>query len=369
MSILNDAACGLLQTDANGRIHWANELFCTWIGRELAEIVGQRKLQDFFTVGGRIFHQTHWVPLMQMQHSVSEVKFEVMHSDGRTIPMVINGVRRERHGVIVHDLAAFIARDRDKYERELVSTGKKLNEMVTRLTELESAARDRAAFAEQMVAIVSHDLRNPLATIELSALTLLDGIEPSQLPTVHRITRATSRASRLIHDLLDFTQARMGNGLTVKRANLTLHDVLAESVDELRSAYPDRRIEYVSEGSGTCEADADRLSQLVGNLVTNAMTYGNTQTAVTVTSRISNGKCSVAVHNEGVPIAQDLVAQLFQPMARGANGPDESRSVGLGLYIVREIVKAHGGAVTVTSSEHEGTTFTVQFPCIRDNAV
>ncbi|MDQ6611350.1 MAG: PAS domain-containing protein, partial [Gemmatimonadota bacterium] len=231
MAILDSAACGLLQTDADGRIQWANHMFCVWIGREAGDIVGQRKIQEFFTVGGRIFHQTHWVPLLQMQNSVSEVKFDLVHADGHSVPMVFNGVRRVEDGVIVHHLAAFIARDRDKYERELLNTGKRLKELVTRLTELESAARDRAAFAEQMVAIVSHDLRNPLATVELSALALLDDIEATHHPVVHRITRATSRATRLIYDLLDFTQARMGSGLTVTHSLIILHDVIAEGVD------------------------------------------------------------------------------------------------------------------------------------------
>ncbi|MEP6766160.1 MAG: PAS domain-containing sensor histidine kinase [Gemmatimonadaceae bacterium] len=363
MQILDNAACGLLQTDADGKIRWANRLFCAWIGRDATELIGRRKIQDLFTVGGRIFHQTHWQPLMQIQQSVSEVKFDIVHADGHSIPVVVNGIRRVQGNVVVHDLAMFIARDRDKYERELVSTGKRLQELVARSAVLEEASRDRAAFAEQMVGIVSHDLRNPLATVELSAMAVLGSdIDVEHHAALTRITRATARATRLIHALLDFTQARMGKGLSITRIGIALHAVVGESVDELQHAFPGRALRHITEGSGHCQADPDRLTQLIGNLVTNAIAYGEHDTPVTITSRITKDKCIVSVHNSGRVIEAALVAELFQPMARGANSFDGGGSVGLGLYIVREIAKAHGGDVTVSSTSVDGTSFIVEFP-------
>lgn len=363
LGFAEDAPCGLVQTDANGVIRWANTLFCTWIGHDRADIVDRRRIQDFFTVGGRIFHQTHWVPLLQMQHSVSEIKFDLVTAKGETVPMVINVMRLLRNGAIVHNLALFIARDRDKYERELVNAGERLKAVATRSTELEVVAKDRALFAEQMMGIVSHDLRNPLATIELSAmLVAAGGVSADQQAALNRITRATSRASRLIHDLLDFTQARLGKGLGIAPVDIDLHAVMSDSVDELRTAFPGRDIVHHTVGDGKCEADPDRLMQLAGNLVTNAITYGRADSPVTVTSQGDGDECAITVHNTGRPIAPELIPVLFEPLARGASSPDGSRSVGLGLYIVREIARAHGGEVTVVSSEAEGTTFAARFP-------
>lgn len=361
-SVAEHAACGLLQTDASGVIRWVNGLFCSWVGYERAEIVGRRKMQDFLTVGGRIFHQTHWSPLMAMQHSVSEVKFEMVTADRTLIPIVMNGIRRRVDGEIVHDLAVFIARDRDRYERELLLASERLREVVARSAQLEEAARDRAMFAEQMMGIVSHDLRNPLATIDLSAMIISTGeLGAPQQAALARITRATSRSVRLIRDLLDFTQARLGAGLAVAPVPIDLHDTLGDTLDELRSAFPSRELIHWTEGEGSCDADPDRLAQLVSNLVTNAITYGRVDSPVIVTSRIADDECTIAVHNQGRPIDPAIVAVLFEPMARGATNPDGTRSVGLGLYIVREIVKAHRGDVTVTSTAEKGTTFSARF--------
>ncbi|MEO7361790.1 MAG: HAMP domain-containing sensor histidine kinase [Gemmatimonadaceae bacterium] len=360
---MDNAACGLLQTEDDGVIRWVNRLFCEWIGVDETALIGRRKIQELFTIGGRIFHQTHWVPLIRIQQSVSEVKFDVLHADGHTIPMVINGIRRVRGNAVVHDLAVFIARDRDTYERELVNSGKRLKELVARSAELEEAARDRAAFAEQILGIVSHDLRNPLATVELSAMAVLSGsTNPEHRAALMRITRATARATRLIHDLLDFTQARLGKGLSVQRTNVHVHEVIAESIADLRHTYPTRTLIHETQGSGSCDADADRLMQLIGNLVTNAITYGMSGTPVKIVSALTDSHCAISVHNEGNPIREEIVADLFQPMARGENIPSERRSVGLGLYIVREIAKAHGGDVSVVSRTNTGTTFTVEFP-------
>jgi sigma-B regulation protein RsbU (phosphoserine phosphatase) len=101
---------------------------------------------------------------------------------------------------------------------------------------------------------------------------------------------------------------------------------------------------------------------LVGNLVSNAMVYGKPDAAVTVTSRIDAASFSIAVHNEGAPIPNDVQTRIFQPMTRGTSSSSAARSVGLGLFIVREIAKAHGGTASVASSAEAGTTFTALFP-------
>lgn len=358
------AACGLLQTDAHGTIHWANRTFCNWVGRAEAELAGKVKIQDLFTVGGRIFHQTHWVPLMQMQHSVSEVKFDVVHANGAHIPMVLNGIRHLQGDVIVHELAAFVARDRDKYERELVRASKQLRELVAQSTRLEEAAKDRATFAEQMMGIVSHDLRNPLATVEMSAQILAAGaLTSAERDALQRIERATQRASRMIRELLDFTQARLGKGIVVSTTTLDLHGVVAEGVEELAHAFPTRVLRHVRIGPGACVADADRLMQLVGNLVSNALAYGAADTPIVITSQSGEGMCAVSVHNLGQPIAPEYLERIFEPMTRGMHSvAGDERSVGLGLYIVREIAKAHGGRVSVSSEREVGTKFVVEFP-------
>ncbi|MDB5867693.1 MAG: sensory box histidine kinase [Polaromonas sp.] len=377
--LFEHAPCGLLVTSRDGTIRRANATFCDWIGYPAHELVGKRKLQDLLTMGGRIFHQTHWAPLLHMQGSIAEVKLDLVHRQGHSIPMMLNAVRRLNGQHLRHEIAVFVAEDRHQYERELLLARKRAEELVAKeqqtqqsllLTQAElsrqrAVAQDRALFAEQMVGIVSHDLRNPLSAIKMAAYLLERGeITPTQRTVVGRINNSVGRALRLIADLLDFTTARIGQGLSLLRKPIELHQLVSDSVEELAAAFPRHRLQHRSLGAGQCSADADRLVQLIGNLVSNAMAYGAPDRPIVVTSSFVADGFEVSVHNEGNPIAPELLASLFEPMVRGA-GSHASGGVGLGLFIVNEIARAHQGQVLAESSPQAGTTFYARFPAFQ----
>lgn len=357
------APCGLVQTDAQGLVRRANLAFCDWLGYTQAELAGQRRLQDLLTTGCRIFHQTHSLPALQAQGSISEVRVQLVRKNGEQLPMLLNARRYGRAGGAMDEFALFVAQDRDRYEKELVQARTRLEAMVAQANDLQAQARDRAMFAEQMVGIASHDLRNPLMAMLMSAELLgKGGITPDQSDVLARILRAGDRASRLIANLLDLTQARLGSGLSVSPAAIDLHATVAGAVQELSQVFPDRALRHVQQGPGPCLADADRLVQLVGNLVSNAMAYGAPGAPVVVTSAREDTLFSISVHNRGQPIPADIMDGLFDIMVRGSDQVNTGRSVGLGLFIVSEIAKAHGGTVGVTSTLEDGTRFTVVVP-------
>jgi sigma-B regulation protein RsbU (phosphoserine phosphatase) len=371
------AACGLLTTSPAGLILQANRTFCDWIGRSADDLVGRIKLQELFTMGGRIFHQTHWAPLLQLQGSVSEVKLALVHANGESIPIVLNAVRREVDGAVHHDVAVFVAEDRHRYERELILARTRAEELLAKekamQQELAAAlaerdrqkivAQDRALFAEQMMAIVSHDLRNPLSVIRMSGTLIGMGeLSDGQQRALERLSRSTARATRLISDLLDFSQARMGSGLRVDLEPLDLHAAVADAVQDLQLAFDPHKLIHLSVGEGTCLASGDRLTQLIGNLVSNAVAYGVDDRPVTITSRVGHDEFSLMVHNEGPVIPPELLPTLFDAMTRGDAKDHGSHSVGLGLFIVREIARAHGGVMEVRSAAGAGTAFKITFP-------
>ena len=361
--LLDEMPCGLAQTDALGLLRRVNLTFCQWLGYRPEELVGQRRLQDLMTPGCRIFYYTHSLPQLQARESVAEVRVQLLHRDGRQLPMLLNAHRREAQGERVHEFALFIAQDRDRYEKELVQARTRLEATVAQANTLQAQARDRAAFAEQMVGIVSHDLRNPLMAMLMSAELLRRGeITPEQNQVLARMVKTGERAGRMIDNLLDLTQARLGRGLSVSPAPIDLHAVVAETVQELSQAYPGRVLRHVAHGPCSCMADADRLAQLVGNLVSNAMAYGQPDAPVVVTSLREEKFFSIAVHNRGQPIAQEARDGLFALMVRGGDEVNTGRSVGLGLFIVSEIARAHGGTVSVTSTLEHGTVFTAVVP-------
>ena len=363
MVLLDDAPCALAQTTSDGVFLRVNATFCEWLGLGVDELVGKRRMQDLLSVGSKIFHQTHWLPLLQLQGSISEVRLEMLHKDRGVVPLLLNAVRRQQGETIVHNLAAFVARDRDRFELELIASRKHLEAAVADANRLKEEAKEQAVFAEQMVAIVSHDLRNPLSAISMGAAVLSRGEMPTnQVRVLDRISRAAGRANRLITDLLDFTQAKIGGGLSVALRKIELHETVTDVVEELALAYPDRELRYVKSGASNCVADADRLAQLVGNLVSNAMSYGDPGAPVTVSSTVADETFYISVHNTGKIIPLEVLPTLFHLMVRGETAASGSKSVGLGLYIVSEIVKAHGGSVSVSSSLESGTLFTAAFP-------
>lgn len=226
-------------------------------------------------------------------------------------------------------------------------------------------ARTRAEFAEQLIGIVSHDLRNPLNAISLSAAALMrhEELSERQAKGLTRISVSTERATRLIRDLLDFTRARLGGGIPIERRPLDFHAHVRQVVEEVQLTHPEREVKVASSGEGSGEWDGDRLAQVVTNLVNNALAYSPTGTPVHVETRSEDGSVLLSVHNTGKPIPSELLPHLFQPMTRGRHaGGGTSRSVGLGLFIVSSIVRAHGGTLQVRSTEAEGTTFTVRLP-------
>lgn len=244
-----------------------------------------------------------------------------------------------------------------------------------KLAQAQQAARraqrllqQQVQFAEMFVGIASHDLRNPLSVILLNATLLARHAElPAELATcVTRIHANGQRALRLIRDLLDFTQARLGTGLPLNRLTGDLHGVVSDAVDELRSTHPGRPIELRLAGDGIGVWDADRMAQVVSNLVGNALAHGARDQPVTVSLEGARDHVRLAVHNLGEPIPPEQQQELFRPLRRGrpaaGSGAAGEGGIGLGLFIVEQIALAHGGRVAAESSRGAGTTFTVWLP-------
>ena len=223
----------------------------------------------------------------------------------------------------------------------------------------------RTEFEQHLLGIVSHDLRNPLAAIVLSAMSLLQMKEQSPRVTkvARRIHSSAERSARMISDLLDFTQARLGGGIQLERHPSDLYTLVSSTLDEVEVAYPERTLDLTRDGDTRGTWDADRIVQVVTNLVTNALKYSPPDTPVAVRAVGLEGAVELAVHNECPPIPKERLGRLFEPLQRASDQIDrKTRSVGLGLYIVDAIVKAHGGTVGVVSTAEAGTTFTVRLP-------
>ncbi|MCP3136296.1 PAS domain S-box protein [Pyxidicoccus xibeiensis] len=237
---------------------------------------------------------------------------------------------------------------------------------ITERRAAEEEAKRRAEFEKLLIGIVSHDLRNPISAITMAATALLrhERLEERHRKTVGRILSSAERAARMLHDVLDFTQARMGGGIPIQPRPLDLHELTRQVVDEVQLAHPERRVEVACSGDGRGLWDADRLAQVITNLVNNALSYSPEEHPVRVRTHGTREAVALAVHNLGPPIPPELRPRLFEPMKRAEHNKEarDSRGLGLGLFIVKHIVDAHGGVLRVHSTPHEGTTFLVRLP-------
>jgi len=233
-----------------------------------------------------------------------------------------------------------------------------------RLEVLAREAQEAARIREDLVAVVSHDLRNPISAISMSASVMLkrDGLQDWQAKGLSRIYSAADRAIRLIRDLLDSTQARVG-GIQVEPRPLDFHELARHVVEEVQLAHPERHIHFQPAGDAHGAWDADRMAQVITNLVGNAVQHSPADTPVRVHSRGADGEVLLEIHNEGPPIPAEVLPTLFEPFQKGRSTRGSAPgSLGLGLFISRQLVEAHGGAIEVRSEQGAGTTFTVRLP-------
>ena len=169
----------------------------------------------------------------------------------------------------------------------------------------------------------------------------------------------------MVGDLLDFTRSRLGSGIPIVRARMDMAKVARDAVDEMAAAHPESVVAFRAFGDLWGEWDAARISQLLANLLGNAVQHGAAKSTISVTANGETKEVVLRVHNRGPVIPKSDLHGLFSPLKRLKSGdapPRDSNSLGLGLYIVERIVTAHGGTVDVSSSEDAGTTFTVHLP-------
>ncbi|MDB5296257.1 MAG: histidine kinase [Phycisphaerales bacterium] len=242
--------------------------------------------------------------------------------------------------------ADLIARHIDAADRVAATEAALLNE------------REASQLREQFIAVLGHDLRNPLAAIS-SGVDLLNILphSPDANDVIAMMRRSTARMAALINDVLDFARGRLGGGLAVRRTDgAGLGAAIEQVVTELQSAWPTRDVRREIALADAVPCDANRITQMLSNLLANALTHGDPNGPVWVRARSGGGGFELSVANAGKPIPPHVAEHLFKPFTRGTARPGQ-QGLGLGLYIAAEIAQAHAGTLGVASTPEE-TRFT-----------
>jgi sigma-B regulation protein RsbU (phosphoserine phosphatase) len=367
--LYENAPCGYMSLNPDGRIVKSNATLSVWTGFSQEELRG-KKLHDLLNIGGRIFFETHFAPLLRMQGFFHEVALDFITKDGSKIPALTNATeRRDDNGNLLFTrITIFKAADRRRYERELVemraiaeTARNNLEAANSKLEENLLREREVAELREQFIAILGHDLRNPVQAFGGGIRMLRkENLSTKGERWLDLLQGSVLRMSGLIDNILDFARGRLGGGIGLNIDNTPLQPILEQVAGELRATWPDAVIETNFLIATPVPCDRMRIGQMTSNLLANALTHGDRSHAIRIHAETNPEEFILWIANAGEPIPEVAMQRLFHPFFRGEVRPSQE-GLGLGLHIASEIAKAHGGTLTVESSETE-TRFTFRMP-------
>lgn len=356
--LFEDAPCGYLILDNDNRILRVNRTLSYWLGFTAEELNSQR-LHDVLTTGGQMLFESHLAPLLALNGFFDEVSLELKGKEGVRLAVMGSAVVKDTPGKPATTRLAFIrATERRRYERDLIEARAAADSARKELEISLASEVENSKFREQFIAVLGHDLRNPVAAIDSGASMLLRAdLDTKSRKIVGLMQGSVVRMRGLIDNVLDFARARLGDGLSLDiEASKPLQPTLEHVVKELQWVQPGRDIRTTFKLDAHVPVDHARLSQLLSNLLGNAITHGAALQPIEVSARVSEGVFELSVSNKGEPIPPEVQANLFQPFFRGSVRPSQ-QGLGLGLFISSEIARVHGGALEVKSDEVE-TRFT-----------
>ncbi|MGB3623315.1 MAG: ATP-binding protein [Ketobacter sp.] len=380
-SLYDNAPCGMLVTTSDGKIEVANATFCSWLGYSFPQLQ-LKKFQELLTVGGRVFHQTHWVPLLQLQGSVSEVQMEMLHSDGSRIPVLINAIRRVRDNCPYDEIAIFVATDRKKYEKEIILSRRQAEQS---LQQLASAKEQLQQLNEQLsiadrrkdefLATLAHELRNPLAPMRnvVEVMGSLDTDHGVTQWATKILSRQVQQMTHLLDDLMDIS--RISNGrVELRKAYIDLVDLVNSSVEMARPQIEARghslQLEIPNNPVYSL-ADETRLTQVIINLLNNSAKYTPLNGHIHLRFSVNDKVATLCVSDNGIGFEPDEINALFNIFTQLENGVDYAEGgLGIGLSLVKGFVELHDGTISAHSKgPNQGSQFIVTLPIVEPTSV
>ncbi|MEP6767317.1 MAG: ATP-binding protein [Acidobacteriota bacterium] len=354
-SKLDSSPAGFLSFADDGQILRANATLGGWLGRSPADLE-KATIDLLLTPGARVFHQTHFFPLLKLQGRAEEIYLSMRHADGQDVPVLVNAVRREERGVAVTECAILRTRQRDRFEEQLLLA--------------KNAAESSNQVKSRFLSMMSHELRTPLQSIAIFAEILSTGnhgpLSDRQREDVAGIQGATQNLVTLIDDILNFAKVESGK-VDVRTETVSLGTALTRAEALLRPRLEEAGLAFSfdarAHGTDVC-ADPDRLQQILLNLLTNAIKFTPRGGRIRIDVEAEEGTVLVRVQDTGRGISPDQQDRIFEPFVQldRSQVPAARRGVGLGLPISRELARAMGGDLTVESEVGKGSVFTITLP-------
>jgi PAS domain S-box-containing protein len=348
------APCGYLSTLPDGTIVKVNQTFLTLTGYSREEVLAGKQFQDLLTVGGKIFHETHYAPLMRLQGFANEINFDLVCKGGRPLPVLANTVQKkdEAGQVLLHRIAIFPISDRKNYEQELRLARRKAEE----------AAKTKADFLSMM----SHEIRTPMnAIIGLSNLLQQTGLSPQQQQYMQILQTSSENLLNLLNNILDFSKIEAGKVLLEERP-FNIRQLVYGIFHGLNVKAEEKglrvQVEIDEQVPAWVAGDPVKLGQVLTNLMGNAIKFTE-QGTVSVVLRVRERAAETVsvdfqVRDTGIGIAPDRLAHVFEEFTQASYEINQRYGgTGLGLAICQKLLGLYGSKLSVESTQGEGTAF------------
>jgi PAS domain S-box-containing protein len=352
--LFENAPCGYLSTLPEGTILRVNQTFLSWTGHRREDLVARRRFQDLLTIGGRIYHETHYAPLLQMQGTVREVAVELLHADGHRQPALISSaLKRDPQGrPLLTRIIVFPAMDRREYERELLRARQKA----------EQADRVKADF----ISMISHEIRTPLNAIAgVGYLLQATVLSPQQEKCVRILRSSSENLLATINEILDFSKVESGT-VSLEERSFDLRALVQGVASSLSLKAEEKGVALVADVDerlpGTLLGDPVKVQQVLTNLVGNAVKFtaqGSVTVGVRVRERVDDAvTVDFRVSDTGIGIAPERLPHIFDPFTQASHDVGiKYGGTGLGLAITKRLVELHGSRLAVASEPGRGSTF------------
>lgn len=351
------APCGYLSTRPDGMIVKVNETLLSWTGYRREELLGRKRFYELLTMAGRIFHETHYVPLLQMQGFVREISLELVCADRRTLPILINSVqKKDATGTLLYNRTTlFNATDRKLYERELLLARRKAEQL----------AQSKAT----LLSTLSHEIRNPLNAITAATRLLgMTGLNAKQEKYLKILASSSGNLLELVNDILDWSKIEAGK-LSLEQRSFDPRELLSGIVNGLAARAEEKKLLLHADLDERLPArllgDPVKIGQILTNLTGNAIKFtekGSVTISVAVRA-LHDGECSVGfrVSDTGIGISPDRVAAIFEEYTQASYDIGmKYGGTGLGLSISRKLLEMHGSKMSVESEVGKGSHFSFE---------
>ncbi|TRX23753.1 PAS domain-containing sensor histidine kinase [Flavobacterium franklandianum] len=383
-TLYHHAPCGYLYTMEDGTLIDVNDTFLAFTGYSREEIIENKRFEDFLSIGGKIYYETHFAPLLHMRGEVSQISFDFIRKDETRFPVLINAIKQSANEK-QHNYIQFIVLDitqRKQYEMELMNAKRKSDELLTQLSKVNAALTSNIqviaeqshqleklnATKDKFFSIVAHDLKSPLISLKSFSNLLIDHFDSFDkediLTMSKQLNDSVDSTIKMADNLITWAMVQMGES-QFNEETIKVKDITSNIFDVYQKVALEKgiNVSFSVDDSLTIIGDKNQIEFIIRNLVNNAIKFTHKNGFVSLTAKsLPDGLVKISVSDSGVGISDEIKRELFSiSKKQNTNGTDGENGTGLGLMLSYEFMKLNGGQIDIESSLGKGSTFHTKF--------